>query len=82
MLTPAQVRAARGFLGWSQTELATRADVALQSVKNFERGATGLRADTRAALVGTLVAAGANPVSFTGSAPSNPQSDPVPEAAQ
>lgn len=39
MLTPEQSRAARGWLGWSQDELARRAKVSLGTVKDFERGA-------------------------------------------
>ena len=37
-LTPAQTRAARALLGWSQTELARRASVATSTVADFERG--------------------------------------------
>ena len=38
-LTPAQGRAARALLGWSQRELAARAGVAEATVTQFERGA-------------------------------------------
>lgn len=38
VLTPAQSRAARALLGWSQTELARRASVATSTVADFERG--------------------------------------------
>ena len=38
LLTPAQSRAARALLGWSQTELARRASVATSTVADFERG--------------------------------------------
>lgn len=34
-----QSRAARGWLGWSQTELAKRASVSLSTVRDFETGA-------------------------------------------
>jgi transcriptional regulator with XRE-family HTH domain len=33
-----QIRAARGLLGWSQTELATRAGLSLPTVKRVEAG--------------------------------------------
>jgi ribosome-binding protein aMBF1 (putative translation factor) len=37
MLTPAQIRAARALLDWSQPELADRAGVHVNSIKSFER---------------------------------------------
>ncbi len=36
MIHPAQIRAARGLLGWSQTELAEAAGLSLPTVKRFE----------------------------------------------
>lgn len=38
MLTPEQSRAARGWLNWSQEDLAHRANVSLSTVRNFEKG--------------------------------------------
>ena len=38
MLTPEQSRAARGWLDWSQEDLAKRASVSLSTVRNFEKG--------------------------------------------
>jgi len=37
-MTPEQSRAARGWLGWSQAELARRASVSLRTVQGFEKG--------------------------------------------
>lgn len=42
MLTIEQIRAARGLLGWSQSELAERAGLSLPTVKRVEAG-TGAR---------------------------------------
>lgn len=38
MLTPAQCRAARGLLEWSQDELAKAAHLGLSTIRDFERG--------------------------------------------
>lgn len=38
MLTVEQLRAARGLLGWSQSELAGRAGLSLPTVKRVETG--------------------------------------------
>lgn len=38
MITPEQSRAARGWLDWSQEELANRANVSLSTVRDFEKG--------------------------------------------
>ncbi len=38
MITIEQIRAARGLLGWSQTELASRAGLSVPTVKRFEGG--------------------------------------------
>ena len=38
MVTVEQLRAARGLLGWSQSELATRAGLSLPTVKRLEAG--------------------------------------------
>jgi transcriptional regulator with XRE-family HTH domain len=37
-MSPEQSRAARGWLGWSQKNLAERAGVALNTVYEFEKG--------------------------------------------
>jgi len=38
MLIPEQSRAARGWLDWSQEELAKRSNVSISTVRNFEKG--------------------------------------------
>ena len=38
MLSPEQSRAARGWLDWSQEDLAKRANVSLSTVRDFEKG--------------------------------------------
>ena len=37
MLAPEQSRAARGWLDWSQEDLAKRANVSLSTVRDFEK---------------------------------------------
>jgi DNA-binding transcriptional regulator YiaG len=37
-MTPEQCRAARGWLNWTQVDLATRAKTSLSTVKDFEGG--------------------------------------------
>jgi predicted transcriptional regulator len=50
MLTPEQIRAARGLLNRSQRELSEMSGVALQSIKNIETGKTDPRLSTATAL--------------------------------
>ncbi|MGF7211589.1 ribosome-binding protein aMBF1 (putative translation factor) [Skermanella aerolata] len=38
MITPEQCRAARGWLDWSQEDLAKKASVSLSTVRDFEKG--------------------------------------------
>ncbi len=38
MLSPEQSRAARGWLDWSQDDLAKKANVSLSTVRDFEKG--------------------------------------------
>ncbi len=58
MLTPAQIRAARALLNWSQVDLAAASGVALQSIKNIETGKTDPRLSTATALCRSLETAG------------------------
>lgn len=47
-MTREQCKAARALLGWTQTELATRAEVTQNTITQFESGATSPRRATRA----------------------------------
>ena len=58
ILTPAQCRAARALLGWSQQELARKASVATSTVADFERGHRSPVANNLEALKTALEAGG------------------------
>jgi transcriptional regulator with XRE-family HTH domain len=59
MKTVDQLRAARGLLGWSQSELATRAGLSLPTVKRLEGGfGPRVSVDARAKLQKAIEAAG------------------------
>jgi transcriptional regulator with XRE-family HTH domain len=54
-----QIRAARALLGWSQTELASRAGLSLPTVKRVEGGfGPDVSSDSRSKLVRALENAG------------------------
>ena len=57
-ISPAQSRAARGWLGWSQRELAKRAGVSLSTVQDFERGQRTPISNNMAAIRRALETAG------------------------
>ncbi len=57
-LTPAQSRAARGFLDWSQTELATRSNLSESTIRDFEKGRRVPSANNLAAIRAALEAEG------------------------
>ena len=57
-MSPQQVRAARGWLGWSQQDLAKRASVGLSTLKDFENGARTPIANNLGAIQRALEAAG------------------------
>ena len=58
MLTPEQSRAARGWLDWTQQDLAERASVSLSTVRDFEKGRRTPIANNLEALRRAIDAAG------------------------
>lgn len=57
-IAPAQLRAARAWLGWSQDELAIKSGVSKHSIARYERGRSVAYDNTLARLRGALEAAG------------------------
>jgi transcriptional regulator with XRE-family HTH domain len=57
-MTPEQCRAARGWLGWSQVELAKQANVSVRAVAAFERGEQKPRPNNLIALRRVIEGAG------------------------
>jgi ribosome-binding protein aMBF1 (putative translation factor) len=57
-LTPEQSRAARGWLDWSQEDLAKKASVSLSTVRDFEKGRRVPIPNNLAALEAALEGAG------------------------
>lgn len=57
-ISPSQCRAARGFLNWTQTELAAAAKVSKPTVADFERGARSPHPNNVDAIRSALEAAG------------------------
>jgi len=58
MISPEQSRAARGWLDWSQDELAKRANVSLSTVRDFEKGRRTPIANNLEAIERALTVAG------------------------
>lgn len=58
MLTPAQCRAARGWLDWNQKDLAERASVSMSTIRDFESGKRTPIANNLEALRRAIDAAG------------------------
>jgi len=58
VLRPAQCRAARALLNWSQIELAERAGIQVLALRRFETGRTDPRASTRDKIEKALADAG------------------------
>ncbi len=69
MITPAQCRAARGLIGWSQRQLATAAEVGYVTVQEFERGQTSPRTLTLRAIKQALEHGGVLFVDENGAGP-------------
>jgi transcriptional regulator with XRE-family HTH domain len=68
-ITREQVRAARGFAGWSIKDLASRSGAAVMTISKFETGAAAPTLDTLLKLQGAFEAAGIDfPDEFTISA--------------
>lgn len=67
--TVAQIRAARGLLGWSQTKLGDAANLSLPTVKRFETGAASVSCEAIAAMRLALEAAGVIFVAENGEGP-------------
>lgn len=57
-LTPAQCRAARGLIDWTQEDLAEAAGVSRSTVRDFEKGRHDLNRVSAAQIRGALEAAG------------------------
>jgi len=69
MITPAQCRAARGLISWSQRQLAEAAEVGYVTVQEFERGQTSPRTLTLRAIKQALETAGVLFVDENGAGP-------------
>lgn len=57
-LTPAQSRAARGLLDWSQTQLAKNSNLSESTVRDFEKGRRQPSVNNLAAIERALETAG------------------------
>jgi transcriptional regulator with XRE-family HTH domain len=69
MITPAQCRAARGLLDWTQQDLAHRAGVGIVTVRQVESGITQPRRATLEVIRRTLEAAGVQFIDENGGGP-------------
>ncbi len=68
-LTPAQSRAARGLLDWSQIELAGRSNLSESTIRDFEKGRRVPSINNLAAIRAALEAAGVIFVEENGEGP-------------
>jgi predicted transcriptional regulator len=69
MFTPAQCRAARGLLDWTQQKLANEARVGVVTIRQFEAGGTAPRRATLDVIQRALARAGVELVSSDGGGP-------------
>ncbi|WP_424138576.1 helix-turn-helix domain-containing protein [Roseomonas chloroacetimidivorans] len=77
-LTPAQCRAARALLNWSQDQLESAAKVARKTIADFEREARTPYDRTLAAIRAALEAAGVEFIERNGGGPGVRLRDPAP----
>jgi transcriptional regulator with XRE-family HTH domain len=68
-LSPAQSRAARGLLDWSQTDLAKSSNLSESTIRDFEKGRRVPSVNNLAAVIRALEAAGVIFVSENGEGP-------------
>jgi len=66
MISAAQLRAARGLLGWSQAKTASAARVGLSTVRNFETGSSTPIGNNLAAIRSALESAGVDFIAENG----------------
>lgn len=69
MASIAQIRGARGLLGWSQTTLATAAGLSEPTIKRFETGGARVSDDAVSKMVAALEEAGVIFVDESGEGP-------------
>lgn len=69
MITPAQCRAARALIDWSQQQLADAAKVGVVTIRQFEGGASAPRNATLTVIRAALEAAGVIFVAENGEGP-------------
>jgi DNA-binding transcriptional regulator YiaG len=68
-LTPAQTRAARALLNWSQDQLSAAATVSISALRNFEAGRSNPTRNNLAAIRSALESAGVIFVDENGEGP-------------
>ena len=83
MITPAQSRAARGLLDWSQQRLADGATLGLSTIRDFEKGRRIPYPNNLTAIRTALESAGVEFIAENGGGPGvrlrKPDSPPAPE---